>query len=95
MCKIFYAKYEFNVFRETSILTKYILVVGDKDTKICGKANIMCYRLAAKKMTMSESVLRSKCNCMPTCNSIEYSAAIERFNLDQMVIKNTNKHLKE
>lgn len=95
MCEILDAKYRLNVFNENSMKTKYIFVVGDKDTKICGKPNIMCYRLAEKKMTMSESVSLSKCNCMPACNSIEYSAVVERTNLDQTVIKQTNRHLKE
>lgn len=54
--------------------------IGDRRTRICGGAKIKCYKEAEKIFstnTNSKSI-RSKCNCLPACTSIEYNVNIDR-----------------
>ncbi|XP_055307989.1 pickpocket protein 28-like, partial [Sitodiplosis mosellana] len=55
----------------------------DKETKICGGANIKCYESAERKLlaAVSASVksYRDQCNCLPSCRYTQYNPSIDRI----------------
>lgn len=71
--------------------------IGDRRTNICGVAKIDCYKSAEMKLSSSESSaisFRDKCNCMPSCTSIDYAALIDRTTLGwEYVIKTVHNYL--
>lgn len=72
---------------------------GDKDTEICGAANIKCYneaedRLLEKDFTegLGASVIPKGCNCLPACTSITYDAEISQAKFDWISLFNAYKN---
>lgn len=64
---------------------------GDHNTKICGGGSIKCYKAAEKKLSTSSyaRAFRAKCNCLPTCTTIEYNAEIDRVKFDAAAMNKT------
>lgn len=69
-----------------------LIFSGERDTKICGNANIPCYKNAQNKL-FGEDVIdglrdsfaktfRRACNCLPSCTSIVYDAEIDKTKLN-------------
>lgn len=68
-----------------------MLPVGDGNTPICGAAKIKCYNDAEDKLSEKEfinglsndnDVVKSGCNCLPSCTSITYDAEISQAKFD-------------
>lgn len=56
-------------------------VAGDNKTKVCGIDKKMCAWTALKEMTAKEvfndhQKKNDRCNCLPTCTSIQYNYEI-------------------
>ncbi|XP_031632054.1 pickpocket protein 28-like [Contarinia nasturtii] len=64
----------------------------EEHTKICGEANINCYKNAEKELfgedvmddlkNDSINMFRARCNCLPACTAIKYEADIDRTKFD-------------
>lgn len=74
------------------ILTEsFDIYLGDKDTQICGASQIKCYTAAENALAASDrgKLFRSKCNCLPSCITIEYNVDENRLDLHQESIKSS------
>lgn len=70
----------------------YSFFIGDKDTKICGAKNVKCYQSAEDKLFgqdiidgLTDSDAKSyhqKCECLPSCATVEYNVQLDRAKLD-------------
>lgn len=56
----------------------FLILTGDKQTKICGSAKIDCYTAAEIKLSSNDSISKL-CNCLPACTSIVYETYIDEL----------------
>lgn len=64
------------------------MILGDKQTTICGVANLRCYEEAVWKLFSIDIIdgikdeaakaFRMNCNCLPSCTSITYDAIFDK-----------------
>lgn len=64
------------------------ILLGSKDTQICGTSMIPCYRNAQKNLFGHDIIdgltdknaieFRENCNCIPGCGSVQYNAEVDR-----------------
>lgn len=67
--------------------------VGDSNTKICGPMKMNCYLLAKSKLFQGDinsaldatESFRMKCNCLPTCTSVQYDRSISELEIDRFL----------
>lgn len=80
------------------LMVKYCMILGDKNTPVCGMGRISCY-IQAKLMLLFHSVIDNDlvrkhikaCNCLPSCTSIDYNPVIDRVKFDKAAIGLTSK----
>lgn len=76
-----------------------LLIKGDNKTKICGLARRDCYNRITSLLFMDDidriedknaQSFRMNCDCLPACNTIQYTMFIDRTRDNMEMTKLTN-----